>query len=127
MFKIPPDKVRVIFIVNDKTEDLFLSFLFDLGYSWIERDFDTLATKLETIGTLLLRDTDTRLKKVFDKFYQTSGIVYYFIGTKEWFRPDTVDIYSHALYVSKDQWKDFNNYYRLQYGITYNDHLKEMK
>lgn len=127
MFNISPNEVRVVFIVNSNTEDKFLSYLFNLGYSWLEREFDDVSKRLETIGTLLIRDNDSRIEKVFRKFYEVSGITYYFVGTKHLCAPVTVDPFIHNIYVSSDQWKDFNRMYENMYGISFNEHLKQIK
>lgn len=127
MFNIKPNEVRVIFIVNNDSEDKFLSFLFDLGYSWLEREFDDVSKRLESIGTILIKDTDSRVEKIFSKFYEVSGITYYFVGTKHLCATVTVDPFIHNLYVSSSQWEDFNRMYKNMYGISYNEHLKQVK
>lgn len=128
MFSISPNQVRVIIIISQQLESSFLSFLFDTcQYSWIERDFTSVSKKLESIGTILIKEDDTRLERVFRKFYEVSGIIYYFIGTNNLLSTTTVDPFIHGIYIQKDQWKQFDSFYKKMYGMSFNDHIKEIK
>lgn len=128
MFNIPPNKVRTIFIVSKNLQEQFLSFLFDVTqYSWIERDFTQVATRLEQIGAILISDDDIRLPKIFHKFYEVGGIIYYFIGSKHLCIHPNVSPFEHELFVRKDQWDRFNSFYKNTYGLTFNEHIKEIK
>lgn len=126
MFKIPPNQVKVIFIVHKDYEETFLSFLFnETQYSWIERDFDGVSSKLESKGILLLRNDDVRLDKVFTKFYEVPGITYYFVGSKYLLTTTTVDPFIHNLFVNKTQFKEFVHTFKNMYGISFNEYIKD--
>ena len=128
LFNISPNQVRVVFIVHKDLEDNFLSFLFDqCAYSYVEREWDQVAQRLESIGTIIIKNDDTRLETLFSKFYETTGIVYYFVGSKHLLTTTTVDPFIHGIYVSKEQWKDFNSLYKNMYGLSFNEHIKEIK
>lgn len=124
MFNISPNQVKSVFIVSDATEDSFLSFLFDLGQSWIERDFDSLSKKLELNGVLLLRENDVRLSKLFERLYEVVGVTYYFVGTHHLCTPDTVDPFIHNIFTRKNQWKEFVHCFKNQNGIDFNEIIK---
>jgi len=127
MFRVKPEEVKLIFIVSKVAEDSFLSFLFNLGYSWIERDFDQLSNRLEGYGVLLLKEEDTRLPKVFKKFYDKPSIIYYFVGTTHLMTEDNIDIFLQHLFVKKEQWSYFNQIYKNIYGQTFEELLNEIK
>jgi hypothetical protein len=127
LFKVPPEKIKCIFIVSRRREDSFLSFIFNLGYSWVERDFDDLACKLEDYGILLLRNDDNRLQRVFDKFYESIGITYYFVDSEHLLTSNNIDIFVHNAFVSSKQWKEFLHCFKNQNGVDFNNILKEIK
>lgn len=127
LFKIPPEKVKCIFIVSRKREDSFLSFIFNLGYSWVERDFDTLAYKLEEHGILLLRNDSIKLRKVFDKFFQNPAVSYYFVDSEHLLTSNNIDVFLHNTFVNSKQWGEFLHCFRNQNGVDFNNILKEIK
>lgn len=127
LFKVPPEEVGCIFIVSRRREDSFLSFIFNLGYSWVERDFDDLAYKLEDYGILLLRNDDNRLQRVFDKFYESIGITYYFVDSEHLLTSNNIDIFVHNAFINSKQWKEFLHCFKNQNGIGFLDILKEIK
>ncbi len=119
MFNIPPNKIKTVFIVSKEKEDSFLSFMFDLGQSWVERDFDFLFKKLEPHGVLLLRENDVRLSKVFQKLYDVVGVTYYTVGAEHLLGTSTVDPFIHNLFTTSKQWKEFEHCFKNQHGITF--------
>lgn len=127
MFNISPNQVKVLIVTSKVTEDAFLSFLFNLGTSWIERDYESLAKRFENYNILLIRDDDSRLERVFRALYEVPGIFYYYVGTKHLLTPDNVDIFNKFIYVNKEQWKDFNATYKNVHGLTFEQLLKEIK
>ena len=127
LFKIHPEKVKCIFVVSRRREDSFLSFIFNLGYSWVERDFDDLASKLEDYGILLSRNDDNRLQRVFDKFYESIGITYYFVDSEHLLTSNNIDIFIHNIFVDKTQWKEFLHCFKNHHGIDFLDILKEIR
>lgn len=127
LFNIPPNQVKAVFIVSDKAEDSFLSFLFDLGQSWVERDFNSLSSKLEPHGVLLLNQNDSRLSNLFAKLYESFGITYYFVGSEHLLTNTNVDIFIHNTFVGREQWKEFLHCFKNQNGINFLDILKEIK
>ena len=126
-FNIPPNQVKTVFIVSDKAQDSFLSFLFDLGQSWVERDFNSLSSKLEPYGVLMLNQNDSRLSNLFAKLYESFGITYYFVGSEHLLTNSNVDIFIHNTFVGKKQWKEFLHCFKNQYGRDFLDILKEIK
>lgn len=126
LFNIPPNQVKVVFIISKELESNFMSFLSKLLPGQIKSNLD-LVNKLEILGTLLIKEDDLRLEKLFDKLYEVAGVVYYYVGTKHLLKPELVDIFNKITYVKKDQWTDFNNVYKNMYGQTFEELLKEIK
>ena len=116
-----PEELKVLIVVNDKTVDQFLSFLFDKGYTWIEKDFEGVKKDLNKIGTLLIKEDDPLLDKVLTKMQKMTGILIWSVGCDQIFR--RVDIFSHYLYNRKNEWDLFSKTYTSLYGISYNQLL----
>lgn len=127
MFNIHPSKVKVIFFVTRDKEDAFLSFLFNLGYTWIEKDFNSLAKRFEPFGIILIRDDDTRIKKLFERFLESSNVIYYSIGANHLLTVDTIDPFIHTIFVNSKQWSTFNEVFKNINGQTFEELLKEIK
>jgi len=127
LFRVPPTEVKCVFIVSRRKEDAFLSFIFNLGYSWIERDFDTLAYKLEDRGILLLRNDDVRLQRIFDKFKQSSAVAYYFVDSEHLLTRDNIDVFLHNAFVNSKQWNEFLHCFKNQNSVSFLDILNEIK
>lgn len=126
-FNISPNQVKVVFILNDITESAFLSFLFSLGTTYVERDLGQWAAKLEPYGIILIKDNDSRLEKLFAGMYEIWGGTYYYVGTNYLLKPEHVDIFNKNIFVGKSQWTEFNLIYKNQYGQTFEELLKEIK
>lgn len=126
MFKIKPEQVKLVLLTNKETEDKLLSFLFETGYSWLERTYDELAERWEPHGILLLRDTDTRLKKLFEVLMD-KPIIYYFIGPLNLFQQDTTDIFYHTIFTHKHQWSEFEHTFKNMYGKTFTEFITDIK
>ena len=69
MFNIPPNEVKLVFIVNKIIEDQFLEFLRTYEYTWLEKDFTKISNELEKYGILLIYEDDSRLPRLFEKLY----------------------------------------------------------
>lgn len=119
-----PEELKVLIIVNDKTVDQFLSFLFNQGYTWIEKDFEGVKKDLDKIGTLLININDPLLDKVIRKLDSMTGVCVWSIGCNQTFMK--MDIFSHFLYNRKEEWKVFSDMYGKVHGITYNELLKRI-
>lgn len=124
MFNIPSNQVKTVFIVSKQNEDTFMSFLFDLGQSWVERDFDSIFSKLEPHGVLILKENDNRLPKVFTRLYEVVGITYYCVGTEHLLTTSTVDPFIHNIFTRRNQWKEFLHCFKNQHGVDFLDLLK---
>ena len=127
MFSVHPDRVKVIFFVSRDKEDMFLSFLFNLGYSWIERDFNSLSKRLEPFGIILIRDDDTRIEKLFNRFIESSNVIYYAVGANHLFTVDTIDPFIHTIFVNSSQWQVFNDVFKNLHGETFEELLNKIK
>jgi hypothetical protein len=117
-----PEELKVLIVVNDKTVDQFLSFLFDKGYTWIEKDFEGVKKDLDKIGTLLINVNDPLLDKVIKKMESMSGICVWAIGPNHIFLK--MDIFAHYLFNRKEEWQVFLDRYKASHGISYNQLLK---
>jgi hypothetical protein len=117
-----PEELKVLIVVNDKTVDQFLSFLFDKGYTWIEKDFEGVKKDLDKIGTLLINVNDPLLDKIIRKMESMSGICVWAIGPNYIFL--RMDIFVHYLFNRKEEWQVFSDLYKVLHGISYNQLLK---
>jgi hypothetical protein len=104
--------------------DQFLSFLFNQGYTWIEKDFEGVKKDLDKIGTLLININDPLLDKVIRKMDTMSGICVWSIGCNQIFL--RMDIFAHFLYNIQNEWKVFSGMYEKVHGITYNQLLNQI-
>lgn len=126
-FNISPNQVKAVIIVSKKLEDNFLSFLFNLGYSWIERDFNQLSIRLEPHGIILIQEEDSRLQRLFTRLYNLPGVFYYCIGTRHLLTVETVDPFIHNIFVEKDHWKEFNDSFKNLHTVSFEQILEEVK
>lgn len=126
-FNISPNQVKIVIIVSRELEDKFMSFLFNLGYSYVERDLTLLAIKLELYGIILIREDDTRVARLFKALYDVCDVTYYVIGAKHLLTSDTVDPFIHNIFVNKDQWKEFNSACKNLYGKSFEQFLEEIR
>jgi hypothetical protein len=116
-----PEDLKVLIVVNDKTVDQFLSFLFNQGYTWIEKDFEGVKKDLDKIGTLLINVNDPLLDKVIRKMESMSWIFVWSIGYNHIFYK--IDIFNHFLYNMQYEWKLFSETYKSIHGTSYNQLL----
>jgi len=127
MFNIPPNEVKLVFIVNKIIEDQFLEFLRTYEYTWLEKDFTKISNELEKYGILLIYEDDSRLPRLFEKLYNFY-VIYYAIGAHHLFTSSTVDPFNHDIYVKKDQFNLFLKRFKEVYEMDFiDDILKSIK
>lgn len=114
MFKVTPDKVKVIFIVRENLKDHFLEHIYSLGYQWFRYDWNKLQAHLESKDCLLLLSSDQNLPRLFSKIDEPAyvGKFIYLVGADEYL--NSINPFSHFIYNRSEEWVTFNlNYKRV--------------
>lgn len=114
MFKITPDKVKVIFIVREDLKDTFLEHIFSLGIHHFRYQFEKLQEHLEGKDCLLLLSSDQNLPRLFSKIDEPAyvGKFIYLVGADEYL--NSINPFSHFIYNRSEEWITFNlNYKRI--------------
>lgn len=114
MFKVTPDKVKVIFIVRESLKDHFLEHIYALGYQWFRYDWNKLQEHLEGKDCLLLLSSDENLSRLFSKIDEPAyvGKFIYLVGADQYL--NSINPFSHFIYNRSEEWITFNlNYKRV--------------
>lgn len=124
MFKVSPDKVKVIFIVKESLKDNFLEHIYSLGYHWFRYDWEKLKTHFENKDCLLLLSSDENLPRLFNKINEPVylGKFIYLIGADEYI--PSINFIAHYIYNRSGEWGDFNLNFKRVYGHDFNLLLK---
>ncbi len=124
MFKVSPDKVKVIFIVRENLRDTFLEHIYSLGCTWFRYDWDKLVNHLEEKDCLLLLSSDPNLSRLFNKINEPAylGKFVYLIGADEYV--NSINPFSHYIYNRSAEWNDFNLNFKRVYEHKFDSLLK---
>lgn len=126
MFKVSPDKVKIIFIVRENLRDTFLEHIYSLGCTWFRYDWDKLVNHLEEKDCLLLLSSDPNLSRLFDKINEPAylGKFIYLVGANE--LSEKVNFLGHFLYSKQNEWTEFNTWFKHINGHKF-DSLLDIK
>lgn len=115
MFKVTPEKVKVIFIVRESLKDTFLEHIYSLGYQWFRYDWNKLQEHLERKDCLLLLSSNENLPRLFNKIDEPAyvGKFIYLVGADEYL--NSINPFSHFIYNRSDEWITFNLNYKRVY------------
>jgi len=124
MFKVTPDKVKVIFIVREDLRDNFMDHIFSLGVHHFRYQFEKLQDHLETKDCLLLDSKNENLDRLFKRLEEPAflGKFIYLVGANEYL--DRVNFLGHFVFSKQDEWKDLNTWYKQVNGHDFNSLLK---
>ena len=124
MFKVSPDKVKVIFIVREDLRDIFLDQIYSTGATWFRYQFEKLVDHLETKDCLVLDSKDVNLDRLFKKINEPAylGKFYYLVGADEYI--PSINFTAHYIYNRSGEWGDFNLNFKRVYGHDFNSLLK---
>lgn len=124
MFKVSPDKVKVIFIVKENLRDTFLEHIYSLGCTWFRYDWDKLVNHLESKDCLVLDSKNPNLDRLFKKLDEPAyfGKFIYLVGADEHLHK--VPIFSCYLYNKSEEWSTFNLNFKRIYEHKFDSLLK---
>ena len=124
MFKVTPDKVKVIFIVREDLKDNFMDHIFSLGVHHFRYQFEKLQEHLETKDCLLLDSKNENLPRLFKKIFEPAylGKFIYLVGCNDLL--DQVYFAGHYVYNKSDDWQEFNVWFKRTHGHDFNSLLK---
>lgn len=124
MFKVSPDKVKVIFIVRKDLKDHFLEHIYSLGYTWFRYQWEKLVEHLESQDCLLLSSQDINLVKLFNRLDEPgyTGKFFYLVGADDYLT--LINPFSHYIYNKNEEWNTFNLNFKRVYEHDFNSLLK---
>lgn len=124
MFKVTPDKVKVIFIVREDLRDIFLDQIYSTGATWFRYQFEKLVDHLETKDCLLLDSKNEHLDRLFKRLEEPAyvGKFIYLVGANEFL--DRINFTGHFVFNKSDDWSEFNTWYKRINEHTFDSLLK---
>lgn len=124
MFKVSPDKVKVIFIVRENLKDAFSEHIYSLGYQWFRYDWEKLSEHLESKDCLLLLSSDENLPRLFSKIDEPAYLskFVYLVGADEYL--NSINLFSHFIYNKSEEWSTFNLNFKRVHEHDFNSLLK---